>query len=70
MSQPSPFPIGGLPLTRAFRSGYLVQNGADGLADVASHYATGPLPPVASRIDVVFGNAGTDWTIWLSLPLW
>jgi MYXO-CTERM domain-containing protein len=53
--QPSSFPMASLPLERAFRSGYLSQDGTDGFVDVASHYATGPLTPV-SRIDVVFGD--------------
>jgi MYXO-CTERM domain-containing protein len=56
-AQASPFPIAGLALARAFRAGYLAEGGADALADVASHYATGGLVSPPSRIDVVFGSA-------------
>src|SRR5512143_2298723 len=52
----SPFPLSSLPLERAFRSGYLSQDGADGLADVASHYATGGVSNPPSRIDLVLGS--------------
>jgi MYXO-CTERM domain-containing protein len=51
--QASAFPAASLPLEREFRAGLLSQNGTDGLADVASHYA---VPLGASQIQVVFGS--------------
>ena len=52
--QPSTFPIG-VSLQRIFRAGRLSQNGTDGLADVASHYATFS----ASEVQLVFGSDGS-----------